>query len=91
MPDVSDGRVSVGVFWYPEQCAQDSGSRHDGACARCGVEEVLLQEAPNGSSFCEACWAEYLQGAGVVCRQDGDAEAENDMLAAALQMSLVEQ
>jgi len=84
MPDVRDGRISVGMFWYPEKRP---------ACARCGLQDVLLQEAQNGDSFCELCWAECLQHASATQQQqqNDDARTEDEMLAMAIQMSLAEQ
>ena len=83
MPDVKEGRISIGMFWYPEKRP---------ACDRCGLQDVLLQEAPNGNSFCELCWSECLQHVSVTQQhQNDDARTEDEMLAMAIQMSLAEQ
>jgi len=83
MPDVVDGRVSLGVFWYPEK--RSSGT----ACCRCAVEIILLQQASDGKFYCEACWHQFLNS--MQTQQDDVAASEDQLLEAALQMSLLQQ
>jgi len=91
MPAVAEGRVSIAIFWYPEQRGTSaSASRGGEACAGCGMQDVLLQEAPDGNSYCEICWATILERSSHRTSNQLQA-AEDDMLAIALQMSLVEQ
>mmetsp|Transcript_155182 Transcript_155182/g.268880 ORF Transcript_155182/g.268880 Transcript_155182/m.268880 type:complete len:381 (+) Transcript_155182:70-1212(+) len=90
MPEVEDGRVSVAVFWYPEKrSCRNTGQQGSTTCSRCGLEAELLQQAPDGSAYCDECWADCLKVFGQ--RRDERAAAEEDMLAAALQLSMVEQ
>lgn len=83
MPDIVEGRISVGVFWYPESRDGDEGAS---TCARCGLAECLLQEAPNGHSFCEACWSEWTQRT-----HERTHGGDDDLLTAAIQLSMLEQ
>lgn len=102
MPDVRDGRLSVAIFWFPEHRHASSAQARNGgtlaagtlgsgdACARCGLHDVLLQEALDGRAYCEACWAES-RAFGSRRATDDSATTEDDMLAFALQLSVDEQ
>jgi hypothetical protein len=93
MPAVKDGRVSIAIFWYPENRRELETSPGYGACAQCGQIPDVLQESTDGSFYCEACWQTYRAS------QSGHQEAANlgepgdsddDLLAAALELSLNE-
>jgi hypothetical protein len=84
MPEVSEGRVSVAVFWYPE--------RREDRCAECDRPAELLQEASDGRSYCERCWLRTQASSDAdLLIEDSSLAAEEDMLAAALQLSLIDQ
>lgn len=105
MPAVTEGRVSVAIFWYPEN-TRDFWPALDGSgCGQCGQPTMLLQEAEDGNNYCQECWLEWrgdLGGKGVDdsngqhsgCTRQLDIPVgnsslvEDDMLAAALEMSL---
>lgn len=93
MPKVEEGRVSVAVFWYPEQRTIRGEASSQGPCAGCGGADPNALEGEDGQSYCEACWSSWRRHAGLEGRDDhGMADAaEADMLEAALQLSLVEQ
>lgn len=89
MPDVTGGRVSVAIFWQPEN---KGAALPDGmTCAQCGRRCDLLQESEDGNMYCEECWRSW-QGhavAGFTSDMiDSDTEvAEDDLIAAVLQIS----
>jgi len=108
MPDVQEGRVSVAIFWYPEN-KRDFWPALDGTgCAQCGRPRIhedgteALQEAEDGNSYCRECWLGWQVEAGLSGvggnsaypdpHSFGDASSimEDDLLAAALQMSLTD-
>jgi hypothetical protein len=101
MPEVKEGRVSVAIFWYPENKRDDMG------CAQCGRPGIgddrseLLQEAEDGNSYCQDCWIEWqARRAGDNSQVHnsqthadslgGDAASDDELLAAALEMSLMD-
>lgn len=98
MPDVSDGRVSVGIFWYPETSgAITMGPVCTIECGGCGHRRPMHQKAPDGKSYCQSCWTAFLrampglmQHMGMVGR-GGNSSIEDEMFASALQRSLLEQ
>jgi len=88
MPAVTEGRVSVAIFWYPEEKAEapqvDEGTL---SCAGCGASEEV-QEASDGAFYCCRCWQQWSVSQGIsIAHSNVD---EDDDLAAALQRSLVE-
>lgn len=89
MFEVTEGRVSIAIFWYPERKAASENE-----CAGCKCPTELLQEGANGNMYCETCWlaryASFSQDNGLI-EHDGVLAAEEDMLSAALQLSLMEQ
>eukprot|EP00929_Paragymnodinium_shiwhaense_P118384 TRINITY_DN90303_c0_g1_i1.p1 TRINITY_DN90303_c0_g1~~TRINITY_DN90303_c0_g1_i1.p1 ORF type:complete len:425 (-),score=60.44 TRINITY_DN90303_c0_g1_i1:254-1528(-) len=101
MPAVKDGRISVAIFWYPEEALRDSER-----CAECGLDCELLQAADNGRMYCEDCWRSWNSRstalrAGVQAQMSSDTlmqavpggfdDMEEDMqLQAALQLSMMD-
>mmetsp|Transcript_10871 Transcript_10871/g.19348 ORF Transcript_10871/g.19348 Transcript_10871/m.19348 type:complete len:412 (+) Transcript_10871:146-1381(+) len=87
MPAVTEGRVSVAIFWYPEMFGTE--------CSQCGKSTELLQEGEDGENYCEDCWRSwqtFSQAAqDEVPRQsmvEDTGLTEDDILAATLEMSL---
>lgn len=94
MPEVKDGRLSVAIFWYPEN-KNDFWPALDGSgCAICGRPSVaedgteMLQEAQDGNSYCRDCWLEWKAENGDESLEgSADAITDDHLLAAALEMS----
>merc|ERR1711865_687203 len=98
MPEVKEGRVSVSIFWYPEN-KRDFWPALDGTgCAQCGRPTELLQEAEDGTKYCEECWLGWQEENGMSARNGEDTGShdagpadievtEDDLLAAVLEMS----
>merc|ERR1712187_757439 len=85
MPAVTEGRVSVAIFWFPEHKRDDSGP--NSVCSQCGRQTDLLQESEDGNFYCEACWLEWQQGDAAGASV---AAAEDDLLEAVLARSLTD-
>jgi len=83
MPEVKDGRVSVAIFWYPE----NSGPAE--RCVECGRHEDL-QPSTDGAAYCGDCWQRWQASREDMSVEDAE-DADAAMLEAALQLSLLEQ
>eukprot|EP00933_Yihiella_yeosuensis_P056288 TRINITY_DN55394_c0_g1_i1.p1 TRINITY_DN55394_c0_g1~~TRINITY_DN55394_c0_g1_i1.p1 ORF type:complete len:273 (-),score=36.10 TRINITY_DN55394_c0_g1_i1:160-864(-) len=81
MPAVTEGRVSIAIFWYPENTKSDSNDVNE-VCDECGRLGKL--EVTEDGSYCTDC-VESWNAAGATVSQ-----VEDDMLAAALELSLAE-
>lgn len=77
MPEVKDGRVSVAIFWYPENTGEDM------QCCECGCPLNSPDTVAHGQ-YCDDCFRWY---------QNPNNEEENedeDLIAAAIELSLQE-
>mmetsp|Transcript_99987 Transcript_99987/g.173483 ORF Transcript_99987/g.173483 Transcript_99987/m.173483 type:complete len:425 (-) Transcript_99987:222-1496(-) len=106
MPAVKDGRVSVAIFWYPEKRQECLPALDGSSCFQCGLATEILQEAEDGNYYCEECWLDWQKHASErIGRNTGDASghisvvdantddmsvADDDLLAAALELSLAD-
>jgi len=88
MPAVTEGRVSVAIFWYPENTRGDWPALDGTGCDQCG-QAVGLTTFDDGSKFCEECCGSWEGGSRGMTEDDAVA-AEEDLLAAALNLSLEE-
>jgi len=90
MPTVKDGRISVAIFWYPESVEDSHQHTDETRCESCGGMDGL-QTFEDGM-YCEQCTAIWLTetgGFGPGSQNDGGlASADDELLAAALELSL---
>jgi len=114
MPEVKDGRVSVSIFWYPENKRTFWPALDGSGCAQCGrpklpqvwdghgwqsVEgEPQIWEAEDGNNYCRECfpaWRTESRLGGYSSPDvgnfgDDEVVTDDDLLAAALEISLTE-
>ncbi|CAE8622300.1 unnamed protein product, partial [Polarella glacialis] len=100
MPKVSNGRVSVAIFWYPEEKAEpeydpataETAAGGTALCTGCQLQGLRMQEASDGLNYCEGCWDAWQEqnGRGLRDNYEGETTTEDDLMAAILQLSMTE-